>query len=57
MDRDHIYLRELHYQIMAPIEFLDSVEFLIDKLHYLYATGKGDEAVQVAERIRAIEDR
>ena len=57
MDRYHIYLRELHYQIMAPIEFLDSVEFLIDKLHYLYETGNVDEAEQVAERIRAIEKR
>ncbi len=57
MNRDHIYLRELHYQIMAPIEFLDSVEFLIDKLHYLYETGNVDEAEQVAERIRAIEER
>ncbi len=55
MDRDHIYLRELYFAIMAPIEFVDSVEFLIDKLHYLIEEGKTEEAEIVASQIRQIE--
>ena len=55
MNRDHIYLRELYFAIMAPIEFLDSVEFLIDKLHYLIEEGKTEEAEIVASQIRQIE--
>ena len=56
MDRDHIYLRELHYRIMAPIEFVDSVEYLIDKLHYLIEEGKTEEAETVAKQIRELEE-
>jgi len=55
MDRDHIYLRELYFAIMAPIEFVDSVEFLIDKLHYLIEEGKTEEAEIIASQIRQIE--
>ena len=55
MNRDHIYLRELYFAIMAPIEFVDSVEFLIDKLHYLIEEGKTEEAEIVASQIRQIE--
>ena len=55
MNRDHIYLRELYFAIMAPIEFVDSVEFLIDKLHYLIEEGKTEEAEIVASQIREIE--
>ena len=55
MNRDHIYLRELYFAIMAPIEFVDSVEFLIDKLHYLIEEGKTEEAEIVAAQIRQIE--
>ena len=55
MNRDHIYLRELYFTIMAPIEFVDSVEFLIDKLHYLIEEGKTEEAEIVASQIRQIE--
>ena len=52
MNRDHIYLRELYFAIMAPIEFVDSVEFLIDKLHYLIEDCKTEEAEIVASQIR-----
>ena len=55
MNRDHIYLRELYFAIMAPIEFVDSVEFLIDKLHYLIEEGRTEEAEIVASQIRQIE--
>ena len=55
MNRDHIYLRELYFAIMAPIEFVDSGEFLIDKLHYLIEEGKTEEAEIVASQIRQIE--
>ena len=55
MNRYHIYLRELYFAIMAPIEFVDSVEFLIDKLHYLIEEGKTEEAEIVASQIRQIE--
>ena len=55
MNRDHIYLRELYFALMAPIEFVDSVEFLIDKLHYLIEEGKTEEAEIVASQIRQIE--
>ena len=55
MNRDHIYLRELYFAIMAPIEFVDSVEFLIDKLHYLIEEGKTEEAEIVSSQIRQIE--
>ena len=55
MNRDHIYLRELYFAIMKPIEFVDSVEFLIDKLHYLIEEGKTEEAEIVASQIRQIE--
>ena len=55
MNRDHIYLRELYFAIMAPIEFVDSVEFLIDKLHYLIEEGKTEEAEIIASQIRQIE--
>ena len=55
MNRDHIYLRELYFAIMAPIEFVDSVEFLIDKLHYLIEEGKTEAAEMLASQIRQIE--
>ena len=55
MNRDHIYLRELYFAIMAPIELVDSVEFLIDKLHYLIEEGKTEEAEIVASQISQIE--
>ena len=40
---------------MPPIEFVDSVEFLIDKLHYLIDEGKTEEAEIIASQIREYE--
>jgi hypothetical protein len=41
---------------MAPIEFVDSVEYLIDKLHYFIEEGKTEEAETVAKQIRELEE-